>query len=173
VTLTHWSWRTATLFEPERRSGDWSAPAPGAMDRALAIQWRRRKRFTAGWVRGRVRVRRGARRTAAGAAAIPIHFHCTVPFQSAPAFGSSFTFSTTRERSPLNALRMSGGSITRAEAAADFFGGAEAYHNRAQRHDALGFINSVDFELQLNQTQPQLPPLHGIHQSGSGPIQNT
>jgi hypothetical protein len=28
---------------------------------------------------GRVRVRRGARRTAAGAAAIPIHFHCLVP----------------------------------------------------------------------------------------------
>jgi hypothetical protein len=59
-----------------------SAPAPGALDRALAVQWRRRKRFTAGWVRGRVRVRRGARRTAAGAAAIPIHFHRIVPVQT-------------------------------------------------------------------------------------------
>jgi hypothetical protein len=64
----------------------WSAPAPA--------QWAAPSRSigSAGndsppAVSGRFSVRRGARRTEAGAAAIPIHFHCLVPAEDCGGFG--------------------------------------------------------------------------------------
>jgi hypothetical protein len=64
---------------PKRCSRDWGARPPRA-------QWTAPSRSMGGAgndsppaVSRRLRVRRGARRTAAGAAAIPIHFHVIVP----------------------------------------------------------------------------------------------
>ncbi len=70
---------TLSVSKPERGSGDGGARPPRA-------QWTAPSRSIGGARNdsppggsGRVRIRCGARRTAAEAAAIPIHFHCIVP----------------------------------------------------------------------------------------------
>jgi hypothetical protein len=65
--------RGSPRTKPERGWG--SAPAPGAVGRALAVHRSRRKRFPASYFRTRPGL-------AAGAAAIPIHFLGLVPAEA-------------------------------------------------------------------------------------------